>query len=323
MKTSALRILAALLCTSALARAGEKKSPELDRFLRAEILVSAKLTRAQAGPVSRSLPPIYTYRLSLAVTEVLRGELAAGKEITAAYSARQHKPPALPEGKPCVVTLASARGRLRVEFIAEASDALLKSAKKAASLPLGWKVEAGRLTSPWAPLGAKAWPKGLEVKPAGEKCAATGRPALLVGKGAVMTVEAVPPKRKIKWTNPDGDGEYRITVKNPTDKPLTVPALLAVGEKPLWDECVVIICQKLARPAPAAKGVPAGAKPLVLAPGKSASGVINALAMKNVRWPRGGYRIEFQFCLGEKSAKKSFYYLSKHHDKIRDAAGGK
>ena len=37
-------------------------------------------------------------------------------------------------------------------------------------------------------------------------------------------------------------------------------------------------------------------------------------------WPKGGYRIEFQFCLGEKSATKSFYYLSKHHDAIRDAS---
>ena len=33
-----------------------------------------------------------------------------------------------------------------------------------------------------------------------------------------------------------------------------------------------------------------------------------------------GYRIEFQFCLGEKSQVKSLYYMSKHHDKLRQKA---
>ena len=37
-------------------------------------------------------------------------------------------------------------------------------------------------------------------------------------------------------------------------------------------------------------------------------------------WPRGGYRIEFTFCLGEKANTQSFYYLSKHHDAVRDRA---
>ncbi|MHC4914946.1 MAG: hypothetical protein ACYTGB_05590 [Planctomycetota bacterium] len=302
---------------AAVACAGEKAA-EGARFTNADILVVAKLAEAQAGPVARSLPPVYTYQLKLVVKEVLRGELEAGKEITAGYSARQMDPPKLPVGKPCIATLSSARGRLRVEFIAEAEDALLKAAKAAASLPAGWKLEAGKPVSPWAALGEKAWPAGLELKGSGVKCATTGRPALIVGGAAKVTVEPVPPARKLKWGNPDGDGEYRITVSNPTEKAITVPALLAVDGKPLWNECVVIICQGLARPAPGARGVPAGAKPLVLEPGKSASGVINALAMKNVDWPRGGYGIEFQFCLGEKSFKKSFYYLSKHHDKIRE-----
>jgi len=51
-----------------------------------------------------------------------------------------------------------------------------------------------------------------------------------------------------------------------------------------------------------------------------------ALLLVGVEWPRGGYRVEFQFCLGELGATKSFYYMSKHHDGIRkkaaQAAGG-
>jgi len=48
--------------------------------------------------------------------------------------------------------------------------------------------------------------------------------------------------------------------------------------------------------------------------------VVNALALKGPEWPRGGYRIEFQFCLGEQSSTQSFYYMSRHHDKLRDQA---
>jgi hypothetical protein len=48
--------------------------------------------------------------------------------------------------------------------------------------------------------------------------------------------------------------------------------------------------------------------------------VVNALRLQGPEWPQGGYRIEFQFCLGEKSKTQSFYYLSKHHDALREAA---
>jgi hypothetical protein len=47
---------------------------------------------------------------------------------------------------------------------------------------------------------------------------------------------------------------------------------------------------------------------------------VHALALQGPMWPMGGYRIEFQFCIGERSATHSFYYLSTHYDPIRDAA---
>ena len=56
----------------------------------------------------------------------------------------------------------------------------------------------------------------------------------------------------------------------------------------------------------------------VLKPGESISTVVNALALKGPEWPRGGYRIAFQICLGEQSNVQSFYYMSRHHDPIRD-----
>jgi hypothetical protein len=39
-----------------------------------------------------------------------------------------------------------------------------------------------------------------------------------------------------------------------------------------------------------------------------------------VQWARGGWRLYFQFCLGEKATTNFFYYHSGHHDALRDAA---
>ena len=49
-----------------------------------------------------------------------------------------------------------------------------------------------------------------------------------------MSTEKVPPERAIKWTNPDGDGLYKITVTNTskTDE-RTVEALLFASPAPL------------------------------------------------------------------------------------------
>ena len=61
-------------------------------------------------------------------------------------------------------------------------------------------------------------------------------------------------------------------------------------------------------------------EPTTLAPHQTVSTVVNILRLKGPEWPQGGDRIEFQFCLGEKSKVRSLYYLSKHHDPLRDAA---
>src|SRR5262249_19601315 len=117
-----------------------------------------------------------------------------------------------------------------------------------------------------------------------------------------------------------GDGEYRITVKNLTDKSVTVPALLSDGKAPLWEESLAILCQGKVYPAPGAKGVAKAPRPTVLKPGESVSRVVNVVRLKGPGGRKGGYRIEFQFGLGEKSVTKSFYSLSKHHAPLRARA---
>ena len=307
---------------------GRKPAPK-DPFTecqKAQIVFTAVLNKAQAGPVGMSYPPMYTHKLVMTVKETLRGTFKAGEEVIAHHVARQVKRPTFPVGKLCVVAAQESRGSVRVQFISAADARLLATVRDATGLPLGWSRVKGKLVSPWAAMGKKAWPAAAKA-PAGKgACSVTGRPALMAGPGVSMKVEPVEPPKRIKWTNPDGDGEYRIIVTNETDKPLTVPALLSDGkdqkQKILWNESLVIICQKTARPAPGARGVTAAPRPTVLKPGQTVSTVVNAFGLKNVKWPRGGYRIEFQFCLGELSATKSFYYMSRHHDAIRAKAGG-
>ena len=70
-----------------------------------EHVFQAKLTVVQPGPVARSFPPIYNYRLTLQVTATMRGTTPTGKPITLFYSARQKTPPTFPEGKLCLSVL--------------------------------------------------------------------------------------------------------------------------------------------------------------------------------------------------------------------------
>jgi hypothetical protein len=297
------------------------KPESLERWGRAEAVFTARLVKVVAGPVAQSEPPIYNHTLQFQVEKVLRGSLKKGDQFTASHATRQKEQPIFPEGKDCLVAVSSNRGRWLVQAVQEVKPEDLAQAELACAVPPGWSLEGGRLLSPWARLGKKAWP--AEAKGKGPfVCAETGRPALLVGEGIELTAEPVPPKVKLQYGNPDGDGEYQITVKNVTDKPVTIPALLSDGKAPLWDDSLVLLCQGKVYTVPGAQGVAKPAQPTVLKPGEAVSGVVNVLKLRGPEWPKGGYRIEFQFCLGEKSVTKSFYYLSKHHDPLREKAAG-
>ena len=324
--------LASLMCLAALAEAprpmvpvgrGPATKPAAKKidWGNAQIVFTGKLEKATAGPVGMSLPPLHTHRLEFAVEKVLRGDLEPGQKVICSHSARQDKAPVFPAGKVCLVAASEARSQIRAHSVQVADAQKVKDAELAAALPLGWEARKGELVSPWAFLGEKAWPAGTK-KSAGLVCSKTSRPALLAG-GVVLDVNPVPPAKKIKWTNPDGDGEYQITVTNPTDKPLEIPALLSDHTGILWKESLVIRCQGRAYIIPGSKGLRSAPRPTTLEPGKSVSTVVNALQLDGPEWPRGGYRIEFQFCLGEKSQTQSFYYMSRHHDGIRESLKSK
>lgn len=283
-----------------------------------ETIFTGRLESVQAGPVGLSYPPMYTHTLRFKVDRVLRGKLESGQPLTGSHVARQTEEPVFPEGQTCLVAGSAARGTFRIERIELTDPEKIRAVELASSLPLGWRLEDDQPVSPWSGLPGDGWKSvGVDQKPL--RCVRSGRPALMAGANVTLGVEPVPPVKEIKWTNPDGDGQYRVTVTNSSDQTIRIPALLTDGQTILWDESLAIICQSKAYPAPGARGVTRPVQSVELAAGQSVSTVVNALRLDGPDWPRGGYRIEFQFCLGELSQTKSFYYMSRHHDPIRAA----
>lgn len=287
----------------------------------AEIVFVGELTDAQTGAATMSLPPIFLNRLTFKVEKTLRGTLD-GNTLSCPHSYRGDTNFPYQTGKKYIVALSGAQQTLAVRDLKLADDAAVKDVELACSLPLGWKIANGKAASPWAAMGKAAWSAEMPADVAKPKlvCDTTGRPALMAGSAVEWKVEPVPPAKSIQWTNPDGDGGYELTLTNPTDKPLVVPALLTQDGKPLWRECVVILCQGKAYACPGAAGVVGKVAPLTLKPAQSVSTIVNAFALHGPDWPQGGYRIEFTFCLGEKARTASFYYMARHHDALRAAA---
>jgi|WetSurMetagenome_2_1015567.scaffolds.fasta_scaffold08265_3 hypothetical protein len=287
----------------------------------AEYVFTAKIDKVDAGPVGMSFPPMYTHTLHMTVETVIRGPVKENEKVTCHHVARQEKEPTFPMGKVCLVAASRAQADMTALHVELADAAKVADVKALCSVPLGWKIDGGKPVSPWASMGKKGWAaEGADVAGLKPVCSKTGRPALMAGDKITFDATPVPPKQAIEWTNPDGDGEYTVTVANQSDDPVTVPALLSSGGKILWEESLVILCQDKAYMCPGAKGVSGKVEPTTLAPHQSVSAVVNVLRLKGPEWPQGGYRIEFQFCLGEKSKVRSLYYMSRHHDKLRDAA---
>lgn len=295
----------------------DEANPKEDApWLDSERLFTAKITRAQGGPVGLSQPPLYTFRLDVVVETSLRGGDQAGTALTNLFfSEHSEEPRAFPIGEVQLVGVTKSREGLRVNKIAAVDPHTLKRLTLAASYPYGWKFVKGAWQSPWAALDAAKW-----LPPANDTvrvCAATNRPAFGFPAAAEYKVEVVPSATPKEWTNPDGDGEYRITVTNPTDAPLLVPALLTDGKTIRWHESLVVRCQRKTYACPGFDPKAADLSSVTLKPKESVSTVVNLLRLEGPEWPQGGYRIEFEVCLGDRLSNQSFYYMTKHHEPLR------
>jgi len=290
---------------------------------RGDIVLIGTLVSADAFMQTMSMPPTVVMRVTLKEVAALRG--TAPDTLTWQHSRVKGTGPALTPGKKYIVVAGRAKPRadVRITDLFPATAENVKKAKAAQALPLGWTLDAtGRPVSPWTALGDKAWPKGVSHSglAADRTCAVTGRPALMAGPGITLTVDQVPPTVRKKYRNPFGDGKFTVTVTNTTDAAVDVPALLTDGKTVFWADSLFVIVRKKVHLLPGAGRLTKDVRPVRLEPGKSATTVIDTLPIAGISWPRGGSRVRFLFCLGEKSASNFFYYYSKHHDALRKRA---
>lgn len=314
MTARSLFALAALFVVAGSARAADEK--ELAAISSGEVIFVGKLTKVTAGPVGLSNPPVRSYTLEADAGEVLRGKKPAG---ALQYQIRSQDAPAFPLDEKWVIAARKVEKGWQVTFIGRADDATVKAAKAFAALPAGWTLVDGKPVSPWALLGAKAWPKDAP-KATGTACTKSGRPALMAGETVEFSAEQVPALNPMKFKNDMyGDGQFKLTVKNTGDKPVEVPALLTDGKTIFWADSVLVVTNRDPKLLGAA-GRATGTKPVTLKAGESVSGTIDTLTVVGVEWPRGGQRVYFDFALGEKTASNFFYYFSALHDPLREAA---
>jgi uncharacterized protein (TIGR03067 family) len=213
----------------------------------------------------------------------------------------------------------------RLNMMVPVHDGLLSRAKQLLALPLGWTLDNGQPLSPWAALGASAWPKTAK---AGKEpvCCKTSRPALLAGENIEITTSQILPKVVHPSRNPFGDGQFKVTVTNRGATPVVVPALLSDSKNILWEDSLVVLSAfggdpfsgtACLLPGAGKIGKVQAAQAVVLMPQEAVSTVVDVLQAKGVSFMPGASRYYYRFCLGEKSAVDFFYYHSDHHELLR------
>jgi len=247
------------------------------------------------------------------VEEVLSGDVKVGTQLQLSHGATQISDSVYPVGERVLVAV-KFRGGRRAHAIAMATDEGLAIARAACSLPVGWSNQHGKLLSPWAKFGDHGWTEANDQPQDVKRCAATGRPTYMVGQGVKFTVDHQPPAKPDKESNTEGDGQYTLTLTNTTDKPVTIFALRRAGERILWDQCVVILCQGKTYTVPGSGGVAEKTEAVTLQPGKGVTHVVNVSTLEGPEWSRDDSPIEFTFAIGEQCVTESLDAASKQND---------
>lgn len=270
-------------------------------------ILVAKVTKVRLGMATMSLPPQCRNALDLENIQMLRGEAPEKPQIVYFYIGNEM---GFKEGETRIFF-----GRERdgmVVYNASLPEKDLQVVKQYLFMIPGWVMENNQFISPWG-REKIAWPKNWQGPKAEHYCALSGRPAYSLDSRLEFKVEQVMPEKIFEYQNPYGNGEFKITLKNPTKEKIAVPCLLKKGDTTLWKNSLILTTR-------AQDGhiftlpIPENATYVTLAPGEQIETIINTLELPSVRWPNGGNRVYFDFCLGNRKVNNFFYYFSSLHD---------
>ncbi len=317
-------LLPLALCSlvAPLAARGDDDLAAYAPFAKCDKVFVGKLTVVKGGLDTTSDPftpltdgPISKFRYQFAPVESLRGVKPSGREVYE-FKVRGEKSPHFVD-KVYVVGVQKKGDEWRVAAILPDDEAARKGVAKVLNVPAGWTWEGGKAVSPWASLGAKAWPKD-GPKLADATCSKCGRPAALLADGIAVSVERVPAKNPERGRNDRlGDGTFKITVTNTTKTDVTVPAVLTDGTEVLWADSILFLSAGEPLLLPTAGRVTKDSKPLALKALEGVSGEVNSLLLDGVEWPSGFGPISLDIAVGERVMNARFHNFPLIHDKLR------
>jgi hypothetical protein len=208
-----------------------------------------------------------------------------------------------------------------VKSLTPATPNLVQRAYVQGKLPLGWTIKDGSPKSPFKAKGPrKATPSWT--------CSTTGLSPAILDEGVTITCKPVPPVKKIKWTNPEGDGYVTVTITNTRKTPVEVSALRVADGKIDWAGSLTSFtylglprspkwsaAQPFKTVKPITKKKVVGS--VVLDPNESVSCQVCILDLDGAGNVGGASRRHYIFALGQKTTSLSFYWYDMHHGKLR------
>ncbi len=256
------------------ARARFDRLPEAQRraYRDADLIVVARLDQPRIDSILEIAPPIYVHAFDVVTDRRLAGG-ALPDRVTAHLSSREITEPFAAK-KPMIVALRRVTATLE-----EGTTYYQATSVEPASDELADAIASARTT---------------------------------VDASLSWTVSQVPPANPQRWSNDYGDGEFDLTLRNDGTAPRRVPGLYEVGGVVKLAEAIVVR-DETGRALPVSKTpLPAGAKPVTLAPGATLTARVDVKPFGIVH-PAGGSRYVYSFGLGELRTSSFFYYLHTLH----------
>ena len=249
------------------------------------------------------------------------------KYIRGSYYGTHKEDPNFPEEDQLVlIALTGTSSTKRLAYWEEANAKTLDHVTKLIDLPLGWTLdEDGKPLSPWAEYGKQSQMR--EDNPL-VLCSKSDRGFSPADEGLTISVSKIPSEFiQNNYANRDGDGYFTLSLRNPTEFPLSIPALRRTKDGILWKEslvCLVTSTSSNGRASIAgsvclpnfAFAELKSTEATILEPGQEISTTINPLLFSNFPKTQGFSQLYFRFCIGKMVAQTSFYFNSSYHAKI-------
>jgi len=280
-------------------------------------------------------PSLDIEKAQLRLDELLKKEDKKGKKnpaqelkyIRGSYYGTHTEDPEFPEDDQLVlIALTGTSSTKRLAYWEGVNATTLDHVTKLIDLPFGWTFdEDGKPLSPWSEYGKQ--PQMGEENPL-VLCSKSDRGYSPADEGLTISVSKIPSEFiQNNYANRDGDGYFTLSLRNPTEFPLAIPALRRTRDGILWKESLVCLVtatsssngtttNSVCLPGFSTIAELKSTEATILEPGQEISTTVNPLLFSNFPEIQGYSQLYFRFCFGKMVAQTSFYFNSTYHAKI-------